>query len=198
MSILASLDVTFFRDFGFWISCFLILTGLLLFTSLASIGSYLPVNFHSSWNMNIALFDPFDIKHMRVAMTVEENRTELHPVQCCWKYSNSQEHFEEQSSSFLLTGNITMLWQLLGSSGGTNVSRDELDMRHVAVQNQYCLTHRMFESEPAEAYALSHYNIGLMAFSILAGGVLSVKYIGKVDGDSNILNPVLMNTTLEG
>lgn len=64
---------------------------------------------------------------------------------------------------------------------------DELGMpRPITIQNSFSLLDRRFETELAEACSPSHYNIGLLPWSILAGGTLSGKYLEKVDenGDS--------------
>lgn len=59
---------------------------------------------------------------------------------------------------------------------------DELGMqRPVSIQNQFCLLNRQFEGELAEACAPSHYNIGLLPWSVLCGGALTGKYLGKLD-----------------
>lgn len=56
---------------------------------------------------------------------------------------------------------------------------DELGVaRPVSIQNSFCLLHRSFETELAEACAPSHYNIGLLPWTPLAGGALSGKYLG--------------------
>uniref|UniRef100_A0A7S1XIR3 NADP-dependent oxidoreductase domain-containing protein n=2 Tax=Erythrolobus australicus TaxID=1077150 RepID=A0A7S1XIR3_9RHOD len=55
---------------------------------------------------------------------------------------------------------------------------DELGApRPASIQNSYSLLHRSFETELAEACAPSHYNIGLLPWSILCGGALSGKYL---------------------
>ena len=54
--------------------------------------------------------------------------------------------------------------------------------RPVSIQNQFSLLYRPFEGELAEACAPSHYNIGLLPWTPLGGGMLSDKYIG-VDGN---------------
>lgn len=55
---------------------------------------------------------------------------------------------------------------------------DELGVpRPVSIQNSFCLLHRSFETELAEACAPSHYNIGLLPWTPLAGGALSGKYL---------------------
>lgn len=59
---------------------------------------------------------------------------------------------------------------------------DELEMpRPITIQNAFCLLNRSFESELAEACAPSNFNIGLLPWSVLAGGVLSGKYNGRLD-----------------
>ncbi|CAN8064225.1 unnamed protein product [Agarophyton chilense] len=61
---------------------------------------------------------------------------------------------------------------------------DELAMpRPATIQNSFCLLDRRFEAELAEACAPSNFNIGLLPWSILAGGALSGKYLGKVASD---------------
>lgn len=47
-----------------------------------------------------------------------------------------------------------------------------------SIQNACSLVVRLFEYELAEACAASNYNVGLLAYSILAGGLLSGKYRG--------------------
>ena len=49
--------------------------------------------------------------------------------------------------------------------------------RPVTIQNSFCLLHRSFETELAEACAPSHYDIGLLPWTPLAGGALSGKYL---------------------
>lgn len=54
---------------------------------------------------------------------------------------------------------------------------EELDMPLPAsIQNACSLVVRLFEYELAEACATSNFNVGLLAYSILAGGLLSGKY----------------------
>ena len=56
---------------------------------------------------------------------------------------------------------------------------DELGVpRPVSIQNSYCLLHRQFDTEVAEACAKSHYSIMLLPWTPLAGGALSGKYLG--------------------
>ena len=56
---------------------------------------------------------------------------------------------------------------------------DELGLpRPVSIQNSFCLLHRSFETELAEACCTSNYNIGLLPWTPLAAGVLSGKYLG--------------------
>lgn len=63
---------------------------------------------------------------------------------------------------------------------------DELGMpRPVSIQNQFCLLNRSFESELAEACAPSHYNIGLLPWSVLGGGALTGKY--KLDDRGTLI-----------
>lgn len=65
---------------------------------------------------------------------------------------------------------------------------DELGMpRPATIQNAFCLLNRIFEGELAEACAPSNYNIGLLPWSILAGGTLTGKYNGKLDSQ---LDPI--------
>jgi len=55
---------------------------------------------------------------------------------------------------------------------------DELGVpRPVSIQNSLCLLDRTFETELAEACAPNQYNISLLPYSPLAGGVLSNKYL---------------------
>lgn len=59
---------------------------------------------------------------------------------------------------------------------------DELRMpRPATIQNAFCLMNRSFEGDLAEACAPTNFNIGLLPWSILAGGTLSGKYNGKLD-----------------
>lgn len=56
----------------------------------------------------------------------------------------------------------------------------KLDMPPPAsIQNACSLVVRLFEYELAEACATSNFNVGLLAYSILAGGLLSGKYRGN-------------------
>lgn len=50
--------------------------------------------------------------------------------------------------------------------------------RPASIQNSYCLLNRDFETHLAEACAPSNANVGLMAYSPLAGGILTGKYLG--------------------
>lgn len=71
---------------------------------------------------------------------------------------------------------------------------DELDMpRPATIQNPFCLLNRQFEAELAEACAPRNFNIGLLPWSILAGGLLSGKYNGKVDSALNTTDEALQN-----
>uniref|UniRef100_A0A7S0HQ62 NADP-dependent oxidoreductase domain-containing protein n=1 Tax=Hanusia phi TaxID=3032 RepID=A0A7S0HQ62_9CRYP len=51
--------------------------------------------------------------------------------------------------------------------------------RPVSIQNQFSLLYRPFEGELAEACAPSNYNIGLLAWTPLAGGMLTNKYFSE-------------------
>ena len=51
--------------------------------------------------------------------------------------------------------------------------------RPVSIQNQFSLLYRPFEGELAEACAPSHYDIGLLPWTPLGGGMLTDKYIGS-------------------
>jgi len=54
---------------------------------------------------------------------------------------------------------------------------DELGMpRPASIQNAFSLLVRQFEGELAEACAQSNYNVGLLPWSVLCGGLLSGKY----------------------
>lgn len=57
--------------------------------------------------------------------------------------------------------------------------------RPVSIQNSFSLLDRAFETELAEACAPSNYNIPLMPWSVLGGGVLSGKYIKRVSSTQN-------------
>ena len=61
--------------------------------------------------------------------------------------------------------------------------RDKL----ATIQNSYSLLDRRFDSELAEA--CHHYDIGLLPWSILAGGLLSGKYNKRHTGDSSTPTP---------
>jgi aryl-alcohol dehydrogenase-like predicted oxidoreductase len=55
---------------------------------------------------------------------------------------------------------------------------DELGVpRPVSIQNSFCLLHRQFDTEVAEACSKSNYNILLLPWTPLAGGALSGKYL---------------------
>jgi len=55
---------------------------------------------------------------------------------------------------------------------------DELGIqRPVSIQNSFCLLHRSFETELAEACAKRNYNILLLPWTPLGGGALSGKYL---------------------
>jgi aryl-alcohol dehydrogenase-like predicted oxidoreductase len=55
---------------------------------------------------------------------------------------------------------------------------DKLGVRRPAtIQNSFCLLHRAFETELAEACAPSNFNVGLLPWTPLAGGALSGKYL---------------------
>lgn len=63
---------------------------------------------------------------------------------------------------------------------------DEIGMpRPVSIQNSFCLLNRSFEHELAEACSPRNYNIGLLPWSILAGGVLTGKYTSKNNPTEN-------------
>ena len=67
---------------------------------------------------------------------------------------------------------------------------DELGVpRPVSIQHSFCLLHRTFETELAEACAPSHYDIGLLPWTPLAGGALSGKYLdmGKAPKDGRLV-----------
>jgi len=51
--------------------------------------------------------------------------------------------------------------------------------RPVSIQNQFSLLYRPFEGELAEACAPAHYNIALLPWTPLGGGMLSEKYLGQ-------------------
>ena len=55
--------------------------------------------------------------------------------------------------------------------------------RPVSIQNAFCLLDGSFAFELAEACACRNYNIGLLPWYILAGGILNGKYDGKIDRD---------------
>ena len=66
---------------------------------------------------------------------------------------------------------------------------DELGVpRPVSIQNSFCMLHRSFETELAEACAPSNYNIGLLPWTPLAGGALSGKYLrGQKPADGRLV-----------
>lgn len=55
--------------------------------------------------------------------------------------------------------------------------------RPVSIQNQYSLLYRPFDTELAEACAPSHYNVGLLPWTPLGGGMLTEKYLGLDEKD---------------
>lgn len=73
---------------------------------------------------------------------------------------------------------------------------DEIGMpRPATIQNAFCLLNRSFESELAEACAPRNFNIGLLPWSILGGGVLSGKYNGKdFSGDIKNVDESIRNS----
>ena len=76
---------------------------------------------------------------------------------------------------------------------------DELGVpRPVSIQNSFCLLHRTFETELAEACAPSHYDIGLLPWTPLAGGALSGKYLhGKKPAEGRLVKfPAFMQRYL--
>lgn len=71
---------------------------------------------------------------------------------------------------------------------------DELDMpRPASIQNPFCLLDRQFESDLAETCAPSNCNVGLLPWSILAGGTLTGKYLGKLREDRKTNDESLRN-----
>mmetsp|Transcript_23246 Transcript_23246/g.57713 ORF Transcript_23246/g.57713 Transcript_23246/m.57713 type:complete len:261 (+) Transcript_23246:3-785(+) len=72
--------------------------------------------------------------------------------------------------------------------------------RPASVQNSYSLLHRQFESEMAEACSPLNFNIGLMPWSVLAGGALTGKYLGGEvpEGSRQALFPKYMRRFFEG
>lgn len=76
---------------------------------------------------------------------------------------------------------------------------DELGVpRPVSIQNSFCLLHRTFETELAEACAPSHYDIGLLPWTPLAGGALTGKYLhGKKPAEGRLVKfPAFMQRYL--
>ncbi|CDF38184.1 unnamed protein product [Chondrus crispus] len=72
---------------------------------------------------------------------------------------------------------------------------DELGMpRPASIQNGFCLLNRSFEYELAEACSPMHYNVGLLPYSILGGGALSGKYLGKLGANGSDLDPELSDS----
>lgn len=51
--------------------------------------------------------------------------------------------------------------------------------RPITIQNSFCLLHRAFETELAEACAPLNFNIPLLPWTPLAGGALSGKYLNR-------------------
>ena len=70
--------------------------------------------------------------------------------------------------------------------------------RPVSIQNSFCLLHRSFESELAEACAPRNYNISLLPWSALAAGALTGKYLhgARPDGSRAAKYPAFMNRYL--
>lgn len=56
--------------------------------------------------------------------------------------------------------------------------------RPCSIQNSFSLLHRSFETELAEACAKRNFNIGLLPWSPLGGGMLSGKYLKGETGDA--------------
>jgi aryl-alcohol dehydrogenase-like predicted oxidoreductase len=54
------------------------------------------------------------------------------------------------------------------------------------IQNSFSLLNRDFEGALAEACAPSNLNVGLLPWSILAGGVLTGKYSGLFNEDGTV------------
>lgn len=74
---------------------------------------------------------------------------------------------------------------------------DDLGMpRPASIQNSFCLMDRRFESELAEACSPRNFNIGLLPWSILAGGLLTGKYNGKFAEDGSCLDDSLAECRL--
>lgn len=68
--------------------------------------------------------------------------------------------------------------------------------RPCSIQNQFCLLNREFEGALAETCAPSHYNLSLMPYSLLGGGALTGKYIGRQDDEGRISDPALKDCRL--
>ena len=68
----------------------------------------------------------------------------------------------------------------------------------MSIQNSFCLLHRTFETALAEACAPSHYDIGLLPWTPLAGGALSGKYLhGKKPAEGRLVKfPAFMQRYL--
>ena len=75
---------------------------------------------------------------------------------------------------------------------------DELGVpRPVSIQNSFCLLHRSFETELAEACAPSHYDIALLPWTPLAGGALTGKYLHASPADGRLVKyPTFMQRYL--
>lgn len=56
---------------------------------------------------------------------------------------------------------------------------------------QFCLLNRQFEGELAEACSPRNYDIGLLPWSVLGGGALTGKYLGRRDAFGNTTDPSL-------
>lgn len=69
---------------------------------------------------------------------------------------------------------------------------DELGMaRPASIQNSFSLLDRQFEGELAEACSPRNYDIALMPWSILAGGMLTGKYHGKMTQERKVVDDSL-------
>ncbi len=79
----------------------------------------------------------------------------------------------------------TMTWLRLAEAEGLP--------RMISIQNEYSLLHRLFDTDLAEV--CHHEDVGLMAFSPLAAGLLSGKY---VDGDVPARTRLSINPGLNG
>lgn len=68
--------------------------------------------------------------------------------------------------------------------------------RPASIQNEFNLFDRSFECYLAESCSPGNYNLGLLPWSILAGGALTGKYQGKLDKEGNPLDESVKESRL--